>query len=142
VVPRPLEQVLDEVQQTGVGPLHVLEHHDDRVALGEAFEEGAPGGEHVLLIAGSTGVEREEVREARLDPRAFLGVGNELLQGRPQLRRGGRRVFLLGDAAPHLHHVDERPVRHPFSVGQAASSVPEAGLREPVDVLLELPGQP
>ena len=95
VVAGPLQQILDEVEQAGVGPLHVLEDHHDRVALGQALEEGAPGGEHVLLIARGAGVDREQVRETGFDPRPFLGVGDELLQGRAQLRLGGRRLLVF-----------------------------------------------
>ena len=48
--PRPLEQVLDEVEQRRVGPLHVLEDHDRRVHVCETLEEEAPGGEEVLAF--------------------------------------------------------------------------------------------
>ena len=48
---RPLEQVLDEVEQRRVGPLQVLEHEHDRALLGEPLEEEPPGGEEVLPVA-------------------------------------------------------------------------------------------
>ena len=129
LVPRPLEEVLDEVQQAGVRPLHVLEHHDDRVALREALEEDPPGREHVLLVAGDTVLEPQQMREPGLDPIALLRVGDELLDGRAQLLERRRRLLLLGDAAPHLHHLDERPVGHALAVGQAAPSMPQARRR-------------
>ena len=50
MIGRPVEQLLDEVEQSVVGPLHVLEEEDDRVVLGEPFEEQAPAGEQVLAL--------------------------------------------------------------------------------------------
>ena len=49
VVARPLEKVLDEVEQTRIGPLHVLEGQEDRVGVGEALEEEPPCAEELLL---------------------------------------------------------------------------------------------
>ena len=39
---RPVQQVLDEVEQRGVGPLEVLEDHHHRVALRDPLEEPPP----------------------------------------------------------------------------------------------------
>jgi hypothetical protein len=43
VADRPLEQMVDEVEQAGVGPLEVLEHEDGRALRGDALEEPTPG---------------------------------------------------------------------------------------------------
>jgi hypothetical protein len=40
---RPVDEVVDEVEQTVVGPVHVLEHDDERPLLGHALEVAAPG---------------------------------------------------------------------------------------------------
>ena len=68
---RPLQQVLDEVEQSGVSPLHVLEHENGRRMLGEPFEEDPPGGEEILLVTGCGSLEREQVGQAWLDPLAL-----------------------------------------------------------------------
>ena len=49
VVARPLEQVVQEVDHAGVGPLQVLDDHDDGQVLGEALEEEAPAREELLF---------------------------------------------------------------------------------------------
>ena len=49
-VPGPLEQVLDEVEQRRVRPLHVLEDHRDRVDVGEALDEEAPRCKEVVPL--------------------------------------------------------------------------------------------
>ena len=103
VVARPVEQVLDEVQQRRVGPLHVLEGHDDWLDLGHALEEEPPGGEQVLLVPGDVGLlEADQVGEARLDPAALVGVGDVLMDS----RRGASR---LTEAASSPSRIPARP---------------------------------
>ncbi len=142
MAPRPVEQVLDEVEQARVGPLHVLEGEHRRVALGQALEEEAPGGEEVLLVASLVLGQPEQVREPRLEEVPLLAVEDVLLQRGVQLGLRGRRFLVLGDAAAHAHHVGERPVGHALAVGEAAPAVPVDGLGDAVEVLVELPRQP
>ena len=142
VAPRPVEQVLDEVEQARVGPLHVLEGEHRRIALREALEEEPPGGEEVLLVARLVLGQPEQVREARLEEAPLFGVEEVLLERGVQLGQRRRRLLLLGDAAAHAHHVRERPVRHAFAVGEAAPAVPVHGVRDAVEVLVELPREP
>ena len=68
MVPRPLEQVVDELEQRRVGPVRVLEHEDRRLVLGEALEVEPPGGEEILAVGRGPLLEAEQVREPRLDP--------------------------------------------------------------------------
>src|SRR6266851_5676322 len=72
--PRPVEQVFDEVEQARVGPLHVLEREHRRIRLGEPLEEEPPGGEEILLVASLMLRKPEQLREARLEKAALLGV--------------------------------------------------------------------
>ena len=73
---RPVEQVLDEVEQAGVGPLHVLEGEHRRIAVGQALEEEAPGREEILLVAGLVlGRARAGARAAARRTRAPRGRG-------------------------------------------------------------------
>ena len=140
--PRPLEQVLDEVEQAGVGPLHVLEGEHGRVHVGEPLEEKPPRGEQVLLVARWVLGEAEELREPRLDEPALLGVEQMLVERGPQLCQCGCLVLVLGDEAAHAHHVRECPVGDALAVGEAAAAVPVDGLGDAVEVLVELPRQP
>ena len=139
-IARPLEQVLDEVEQARVRPVHVLEREHGGVHLGEPLEEQPPGREQILPVADGRFLEPEEVREPWLDERPLVLVGHVLIDARPELApcRGG--ILVLADAGAHAHHVRERPVRHAFAVGQAAAAVPVHLLDEPVEVLVELPG--
>lgn len=141
VAPRPLEQVLEEVEQAGVGPLHVLEDEHGRRALGEALEQDPPGREEVLVVARRAFLEAEQVSEPRRHPSALLGVVDVLLDRRMQLRQGGGRLLVLDDLATHPDHLRQRPVGDALPVGKAASAMPERVVREAVDVLLELPGE-
>ena len=45
---RPVEQAVEEVEERRVGPLQVLDHHHDRIALRESLEEHPPPGEEVV----------------------------------------------------------------------------------------------
>ena len=138
-VPRPLEEVLDEVEQALVRPLHVLEGEDGRVDVGETLEEKPPGREQVLLVAQLVLREPEQLRQAGLDEAPLVGHGDVLLEGRPELLQRGRGLLVLCDPAAHPHHVRQRPVRHAFAVRKAAAAVPVGELRQAVEVLVELP---
>ena len=86
-VARPLEQVLDEVEQALVRPLHVLEREHRRIDVGEPLEEQPPRREQILPVARLLLGQAEQLRDARLDEAALLGVGDVLLERRAQLLR-------------------------------------------------------
>ena len=109
--------------------------------VGEALEEEPPGGEQVLAVGRRPLRQPEQLGEPRLDQRPLLGVGDVLLDRRPQLRQCRLRRLLLDDPRPHPHHLRQRPVGDAFAVGEAAAAVPPDVVGEPVDVLLELPGE-
>ena len=140
-VARPLEQVLDEVEQRLIRPLHVLEDEHRRVDVGQPLEEQPPGREQVLALVAAL-LQREQVREARLDEAALLRVGKVLLDDRGELGERRGRLLVLGDPGAHPDHVGERPVRDALAVREAAPAVPVRDLRDPVEVLVELPRQP
>ena len=91
MVAGPLEQVVEEVDHAGVGPLQVLDDHDDGQELGEALEEEAPAGEELFS--------RQHLRGGQAEQLAEPG-GDELPVGRirdPALEPGAQP---LGDDAP------------------------------------------
>ena len=88
LLPRPLEQVGDELHERRVGPLQVLEEQRDRSLVGHPLEEEAPGAEELFLAARRPVLEPEKMEEARLDEATLLVVGHELAHGRAKLRRG------------------------------------------------------
>ena len=141
-VPRPLEQMLDEVEQRRVGPLHVLEGQHRRIDVGQPLEEHPPGREQVFALEPGAALHPQQMRDPRLDERALVGVLEVRVQHVGELceRRVGRIV--LADPAPHPHHVGQRPVGHALAVGRTPAPVPVDHLGEAVEVLVELPHQP
>ena len=85
MVSRPLEQVLDEVEEGAVRPLHVLEGEHGRVLVGETLEEEAPRSEQVLPVARLVVAEPEQLREPRLDVPLLVLVEDVLVERRAQL---------------------------------------------------------
>ena len=142
LVARPLEQVLDEVEQRGICPLHVLEGEDRRVRVGQTLEEQAPGCEKVLPLLRSAFAEREQLREPGLDEAPLLRIEQVLLERCLQLLQRHLRPLVLGDPAAPPHHVRQRPVGHALAVREAAAAMPVDRLDDPVEVLVELPREP
>ena len=122
--------------------MQVLEDESDRGAVAHPLEEEAPGGEEVGSLDLRSLAEAEQVAQERLDPLALAVVGDVLLHRRGELRQRARLRLVLGDPGPHPHHLGERPEGDALAVGQAATPVPPDLLDEPVEVLLELPGEP
>ncbi len=143
VVLRPLEQIFDEVEEPLVRPLHVLEDQDHRSAGGHPFDEQPPGGEDVLPGRRALALfEPQQVAQPRLQParlRLVLAVARD---GLAELGDCGRLVFAFYDPGPHPDHLRERPVRDPFTVGEAPAPMPKDAFGQAVNVLEELPLQP
>src|ERR1019366_10813023 len=51
-------------------------------------------------------------------------------------------VVGLGKAGPPADHLAQRPERDPLAISGRPAAVPVDRLADPVDVLLELPGEP
>ena len=141
MVLRPVDEVLDEVEERAVGPVDVLEDENDRKRLGHALEEEPPGGEEVFLVGRAALLETEKMREARLHEAPLVRIGNVGIDGGAELRRRGDGVLVLEDPRAQAHHLGERPERDSLTVGEAAAAVPPGVRRQPVEVLLELPGE-
>ena len=82
VVARPLEQVVEEVDHAGVGPLQVLDDHDDRQVLGQPLEEEAPAREELLSREHLGGRQPEQLAEAGGDELPVGGVRDPALEAR------------------------------------------------------------
>ena len=117
---RPVEQVLDEVEQAVVGAVHVLEHHHDGIALGQPLEEQAPPSEQLLAARPRLG-DAEQNAEAGGDELPLGRIGDPAFEaGRePRLRLLGGSV--LADPQPVADHLGERPVRDAVPVRKAAT---------------------
>jgi hypothetical protein len=134
VVPRPVEEVFDEVDERRLGPLHVLEHEHDGIALRHAFEEQPGCREQVLTLGGRALLQPEQLREARFDPAAFVRVVDMFLEGGAELRGRVLLRLALRDARAASEHLGERPVGHALAVRERPSAVPVRGGGESVEV--------
>ena len=138
MVARPIEQVLDEVEQAVVGPVKILEDEHDgrRSAMRSKKRRHAE--------------KRSSLSPARSAPRGRAGARGAARGTRARRRRRRARERLaqlrerrLGRSSSatraRTHHLRKRPVRDAVAVGEAAAAVPAHVVGEPVDVLLELP---
>ena len=131
----PVEHVVDEVEQAGIGPVEVLEQEDDRSGRGDPLEERAPGAEQLLAGGAGAAFEPEQDEEGVLDP-AALGLVRDPARdtGRD---RGPRRglVVALDQPDPAADHLAERPERDALAVGRRPAGVPVDRVHQAVDVL-------
>ena len=141
VVARPLEEVVQEVDHAGVGPLQVLDDHDDRQVLGQSFEEQTPAREELLLREHLLSRKSQQLAEAGGDELPVGGVSDPALEAGPQSLGDDLLWVLLADLEPCPDHLRQRPVADPLAIGEAAPGVPEHGPSQAVDVLFELPGE-
>ena len=109
MAPRPVEQVLDELDQRRVGPVDVLEDHDHRELVGHPLDEQAPRREEILTVRRHAVGQAEQVLQPWLDELALVRVGDDLGQHRRQLRRRLVGGLVLGDPGAHPHHLRETP---------------------------------
>ena len=87
-------------------------------------------------------LERRAGGEPRADPAPAPPRRGRARKRRPRASRAPRPASSPQRSEPHADHLGQRPERDAVAVGQAAAAVPPDRLGEPVDVLLELPGQP
>ena len=145
-VARPVDQVVQEVQQPDVSVVRVLHQQHDRVHCRHPLEERPPAGEQLLPRQLTSRVVGERHAQQPAEPGPHVGLLGRVRDPGPdavgQLDRRGLRRVLLGDAETLADHLGQRPEGHAFSVGQAAAPVPSRRADQAVDVLLELPAQP
>ncbi len=145
-VGQPVHELVDEVEETGVGPVEILEHQDQRDAA-----RPAPRGSVARRRTPRHGGRRRGRSPSRGRP-ADEDATRPML-GQPALRRRRRsrlgassRGLRLGvplvDAGLGLDHLAERPVGDPVAVGETAPLAPGDELRIGVDDASELVDQP
>jgi hypothetical protein len=122
--------------------VQVLEHQDDRLLVGEALEEAAPGGEALALRHVVGHADPEQAPHPRRHPAGLALVDGNRAHGLLEL---GRRLALrvgLHDPRLRLHDLGQRPEADALAVGQRAALAPrrEVGLR--VHALEELVDEP
>jgi hypothetical protein len=137
--------MLDEVQEAAAGPLDVLEHQHERVALRDRFEEVPPRGERrappISLWRGEV-ADADERPELCTHPSCVRGIGDHLAHGLAELLLGGRGVVRLEDPCLCFHDLAQRPVREAVAVRGRAGLAPPDEPRAEVDAPEELRHQP
>ena len=122
-VGRPFGHLVDEVEQTVVRPVEILEDEDERPLLGKRLEEAPPGCERLSRVVAArigAGSEAGEGAEVALHPPGFLGLVQDVLDGCAKLGFGRLGVVALQDPGLRLGHLAQRPERDAVSVRQAS----------------------
>ena len=97
--PRYGQQVLDELEQTLVGVVRVVDDEDHRVGvLADALQEHRPGREQVLARVGADRADAQQGAEARADPGPLVGVRHEPVEPELEERSAEIRKAMKGDA--------------------------------------------
>ena len=140
-VARPVDQLVEEVEEAVVGPVQILEHQHGRAALGECLEEATPGRGPLLhrLRAGVSLLgQPDQGAQVACDPALLVLLRDQLGHAPVELVRRLAIGVRLQDARLGLDHLAERPIAHAVSVGQAPALSPGDQVRHPFDVDEEL----
>ncbi len=133
--------MVDEVEETLVGPVQVVEDDDERALLGQRLEESAPGGIRLgsTVAAGRDRFcETDERTQVPPHPGCVGGRRQDLDDARLQLLLHHFFAVALEDAGLRLDHLAERPVSDSLPIGQAPPLAPVDEIRVGLDVGEEL----
>jgi hypothetical protein len=143
---RPVDEVVDEVEQVVVGPVQVLEDEHERTALGERLEEAPPrrkGLGAAIHAAFALLGEADERPQLILYPPCGRGVRDQIGDRFAELGLGDLGRVRLEDGSLGLDHLRECPERDALAVGKRAPLTPlDEVLGIVVHDLPELPDQP
>ena len=123
------DEVVDQIEERRVGPVHVLEDDEDRVSLGEVLDEHPRGELEVHDLVGRF-VEPEAEDHAEV-PRGFLrfGFGVEGGDGGRKLGAGDLDAVVLVDVGDLSDDLACGSVRRAFFVRQAPAPQRDAAGR-------------
>ncbi len=122
--------MIDEVEESLVGPVKILEHQHERSLFGQSFEEASPRRER--LIAQRHRVlasEADEAAHVTQDPVDVARVGQGLLHHRRELRARIGIGVGLEDPRLCLHYLGQRPEADAVAIGKGAAMTPVDELR-------------
>ncbi len=138
-LPGPVGDMLDQVQQGRLGPVHVIEPDDQRTLLGERGQKRADRPEALL---------RTDLGSAQADQRRQPvhhggGVADDVVDPVQQLAQAAPalgRALVRGHAGRLADHLHQRPVGDALAVGQAASGEHRRPRRHRLTELPDHPG--
>ena len=134
---RPVDQMVDEVQEPVVGPVEILEDEDQRMLLREVLEEVAPRRERLsarVCARRRIAAEPDERTQVRAEPVRVV----HRYERRLQLRGGDVGRIGFEDPRMRLHDLAQRPEADPFAVRERSSVPPPDQLRIGLDDAVEL----
>ena len=112
-----LQQLVQEVEEGGLGPVQVVDEHHDRALCRERLQESSAA-PHQLRNRELRGAEVDRGRDPLHDRLAILGRG--LLQQPVDSSRGNAGRVLVGDPGRLSNDLGERPEGDAVAIGQAA----------------------
>ena len=115
-----VRQVLDEIQERVLGPVQILERHDERTIHGQERQQLPHTPEQ--LLHGEL-----RLREAHGRGNALDDVRVVRAEQRRELAPGGVGIVTVGDTGCLANDLDNRPESHPVAVGETASVECEGG---------------
>ena len=125
---RPVDEVVDEVEERFVGPMQVLEDEHERPLLGDRLQEAAPGGERLVARrspAASSASSPTSGRRCRSIQAASSFIVDEALAP-PRLNFSSGLIGAVGLENPRLRldHLAERPEGHSLAIRERAAVSP------------------
>ena len=136
---RPVDEMVDEVEEAFVGPVEVLEDEDERALVGDPLEQAAPCGKRLVLALTPPGDVLDPRQRAEMAEGPFDVVARQSRRDdRPELSLGLVLRVRLEDAGVRLHHLAQRPETDPLAVRQRSALAPVDELGVVLDGLEQL----
>ena len=127
----PVDEVVEKVQQTIIGPVQILEHEHRRPSVGDRFEKATPRRRRGLGTGAprTVAADTDERAQRGLEPAPLARFGNQPRHGLAELALRVRTRVALEDPRLRLDDLAERPERHALAVGETAALAPGDQLR-------------
>src|SRR5262249_25462926 len=116
--------MVDEVEQTVVGPVEILEHEHERPLFRGRLEEATPGGERLVAFRTLRRFESGQWSRMTGEPLAFALVLNEAGNCLDELCLCLLQRVGVEDAGMRLDDFSERPVGDALPIGERSALPP------------------
>src|SRR3954447_3306682 len=128
---QPVDELVDEIEETIVRPVEVFEDDDAGPAIGDGFEEAPPCGRCGLSARLPIPGEPDERLELALQPAPLRLLRNAALEDVAKLPLRLVRSVRFEDSRLRLHDLAERPERDALAVWKASPLTPgdQIGIR-------------
>ena len=136
--------MVDEVQETLVRPVEVLEDEHGRAGVGQRLEETTPRRERLgpAVVRALLAAQPEQRPDVGEHPFGLVRLGQERLDGVRELGVRDLGRVVLEDARLRLRHLAERPEADALAVWQGAALAPRDQLGQRLDDREQLGDEP